>query len=163
MPDPNVTAVKSHERNLEAYKATLATGMLPICPLHVWPTIVYRWNMRRSTAPIESRANPQRQPQWVDGLWIEAWAFALFKSLGAYDAFTNAFTTVQENKPKILELKMIYDETAASPEKKVTILTETLLMEQAKQSGDQDLIVAASAGLRKAQEELRIKEGYEEV
>jgi hypothetical protein len=90
--------------------------------------------------------------KWTDGFWVDAWVFALFDMHNAHHVFTNAWTTVQENKPKMLELKMLYETAAANPGQRVVILTAFAMSEACGLS--KALAESTNANLKTAQEEL---------
>lgn len=172
MADPNVAATKSGHDSITEYNATLRLGMLPVVPQDAHPTIIHRWGIRTVSAPAIRAAETKGRTQqdrwtekgtpikrWTESLWVESWVWALFYMKNAMHVFTNAWTTVQENKPQILELKMAYDEALNDPEKKLIILTAFRLAIQGNIAMTaEDMNTAVDISLRVLQKELDEKE-----
>ena len=84
-------------------------------------------------------------------IWADAWVHSLLTLRGAWALLKNAFTTLQENKPAILELKMLYEEALANPEKRLALLTEHLL---SLRNESEAHYRGLNAAIHKAQKEL---------
>jgi hypothetical protein len=125
--DPNVRAAKGDHAHLADFKAALAAGLLPIALVSSHPSIVFRWPIPFVHAPMQqgmqAKANHQTH-SWRDALWSEAWVFALFQMKRATHLFSNAYTTVQEYKLEVQQLKSAFEEASKDLEKKLLILTE---------------------------------------
>lgn len=168
MPDPNVVAAKGGSNNLLEYDANLRMGMLPIVAQSAHPTIIYRWNIRNITAPAQALVTRNKktgteQLRWANAIWVDAWVFALFHMNKETRLFTNAWTTVQENKPRILELKMVYDRTLNDSEQQLILLIQfQLVIDEWLESGisvsPADRSVAVGIATRLLQKELDEKE-----
>lgn len=163
MADPNVQAAKGDTAHLSEYRASLAMGLLPIALKSAHPSIIYRWNIEHIIAPMKvpsGAAIRKKLPlseMWREGIWVDAWVWALFTLRNAMDVFVNAWTSLQENKPKILELKMLYDEALASPEKRLLLLTEFRLGIVGAEDVDH-LLGSLNAAIARVQAELDEKE-----
>lgn len=157
MADPNVLAAKGNLKCAEEFEASVAMGLLPIALKSSQPTIIFRWGIEHIIAPMRLEMGKTRKgvkldpSSWRDGIWVGAWVYALFKLKDAFDIFTNSWTSVQENKPRILELKMAYDEALKDPEKRLLILTEFRMGLEPEQRAHR---IAADAGMKQVQKEL---------
>jgi hypothetical protein len=118
MSDPNIRAINLALDKANQYRAAVASGMISVCPRSQHPSIVYRWSIEHTIAPIHVKGI------WIDGIWINAWVYILFGMKELMDAFSNAWTTIQQNKLEIVELKALYDEALSSPERQLVLLTE---------------------------------------
>ena len=156
MPDPNVAAAKGDLTSIEEYRVSIAMGLLPIALQSSHPTIAFRWKMVHVQAPFRAPSSSSSGYSWRAGLWVDAWVFGLFHMKQAMDLFTNSWTTLQENKPTILALKMEYEEALFSHERRIGILTEFRmgLTDGIKGVTEEDLRISIDQNLRQVQQEL---------
>ena len=128
MVDPNVQAAKGNNSAQEEANACADMGLLPIVRSAAHPAIIHRWSIEHVIAPgkpvYRQTQDAGKAVVWKNCIWIPAWAAAMFHMHSALDLFTNAWTTVQENKLRIVTLKKLYDEALISKEKQLTLLIE---------------------------------------
>lgn len=108
---------------MQKFEGTLGLGMLPVVPVSAHPSIVFRWDIRHITASSKDL----QTDLWKPFIWVDAWVYMLFFNRSSMEIFTNAWTTVQENKPKVLELKTEYNKLLTSPRDRLIILAEARL------------------------------------
>jgi hypothetical protein len=165
MANPNVLAPRVELDNAARFSDAMSMGMLPVALSSAHPTIVFRWRIQHITAPMVATAadtdpgDKQKggAAKWRDALWVEAWVYALFSMRKAMSVFSNAWTSLQENKLEIMELKSIYDEARKSPHSRLLLLTEFKLGLDSMSFNQTDLGAIRSAidiGLRVVQREL---------
>jgi len=161
MPDPNVEAAKGDLSSAESFKDCLAMGLLPIAHQSSHPTILFRWAVPHIQAPTRLRSLTAAGPYWKHALWVEAWVYALFSMKDSMDVFTNAWTSVQENKPALLALKMDYEEASRSLVRRLAILTEFRMGLKGPLGvlTQEDLRISIDQNLRQVQRELDKIEG----
>ena len=121
LSDPNVTAAKMRIEALKAVEIYTFKGMLPLADNSGHPSIIHRWNVQHVVVSslLENVVK--------DVIWTEAWFVALIQLSKSEDLLSNAWTSVGENKPQVLELKIRYDELLADPQAQLMLLTEAQL------------------------------------
>jgi hypothetical protein len=124
MADPNVQAAKGDHTGQEEANACADMGLIAIATSSTHPGIIGRWNIEHVHAPGKVMHRTGGGTTWRTSIWTHAWVYALFRLNDAMDVFTNAWTSVQENKPRMVQLKRLYDEALASPERQLILLTE---------------------------------------
>lgn len=166
MPIEQVIAIKNSERWHAEYEATLSSGMLPIARANTFPSLIHRWGMEhvRAPAPLYIKHSPTKPNiEWRQHIWVEAWVVALIymSNLSPKSVFINAWTSVQENKLKILELKIAYNEAVKNPESRLVVLTALQMVFMSKVWTIPDstqVALALDACIRKTQREVELKE-----
>lgn len=125
---PNVAAAKRVLNAREASDVSAGEGMLPLVAVSTHPSVLNRWKIRHKVVPTLHDGGRKsfngRGSVVSDFIWVDAWVFALMDLTSSWDLFTNAWTTVGENKPRVLELKIQYDEILEDPSKQLILLVE---------------------------------------
>lgn len=138
---PNVAATKRVLNAREASDISADEGMLPLVAASTHPSVVNRWKIRNKVIPTLHDGGRQmfngRGSVVRDVIWVDAWVVALLSTTSSRDILTNAWTTVGENKPRILELKIEYDELLEDPSKRLVLLVAYRL--SLNSSADSDL------------------------
>lgn len=122
--DPNVQAAKGDKSAEEEHAACLDMGLLPVVLGTLHLDIIHRWDMAHLIAPAREIHQRSGHTAWKRGVWVDAWVAALFHLVDAMEAWTRAWATLEKNKPKMLDLKIRYDEALNDPERQLLILTE---------------------------------------
>jgi len=124
MVDPNVQAAKGNLTGQEEANACAEMGLAVIANVSSHPGIIGRWNIEHVNAPGRLWTSAGTSTVWRTCIWVHAWVYVLFQLNDAQNVLSNAWTSIQENKPKMVQLKRLYDEALASPERQLILLTE---------------------------------------
>lgn len=133
MPDPNIQATKRTMTDALKADAYFKMGLLPLVPLSVHPQVLYRWSVEHTIAPYLIPGETTHRSYvaaWIPYIWVNAWVVALIYNSNSWAALSNGFSSQQQNKPHMLQLKTQYDKGLTNPKKRLVYMTEFLLSGQ---------------------------------
>lgn len=131
MPDPNVQAAKGIKTSTEEAAACYEMGLLPLVPHSAHSQLIYRWNVEHVIAPhrkvFHQTGQTITKSAWRPFVWTHAWVVSLFYNFNSFAALSNGWSTQQQNKPAVLQLKAAYDAGLTDPSKRIVYMTEFIL------------------------------------